>query len=347
VYNILSLIANGARGITQQEILAVLGQQADELEILNRENVQALNGVNRSFDNDVKVTIANGIFFDRSAAAQEQFARLAAELYKTEIAAIDLSNKPGSLERINLWCRERTLGLVPNVLDKIGNLAALIALNAIYFYGKWLNPFEAENTLAADFFPESRSPLTVKMMRQTKPYFLSCRPSYKAIKIPYAGRLHELMIFLPNQGVNVKSVLSGLNSAELEILESGFESKSCNLKLPKVVSENLIPLKETLVDLGINSAFESHSADFSGLLNFPTYFSNVFQKSVFELNEKGTEAAAVTVIEMSFGSAFPFAHREMPTEFNVNRSFLFALRDRMSGVQLFNGIIHEPLLWSA
>jgi serpin B len=289
----------------------------------------------------VQLEIANAIYADRSTPFKESFFNLCKQEYQSEACNRDFKN-PAVVGEINNWANEKTHGKIPTIISNISPEEKMVILNAIYFKGNWALQFQKEATRDDKFELLSGQQKTVKMMYQFDRYDYLKGENFQSIKMPYTGRKQSMYVFLPNKGISLSTFQSQLNSENWEKWRSHFHSAHVNLSLPRFKFEFETSLSQTLQAMGMSEAFIRQKADFSKMIVPPAYawIGDVVQKAFMEVNEEGTEAAAVTAVTMY---AAPCALPPDPVvEFRVDHPFIVMLVDDETNELLFAGSIVNP-----
>jgi serpin B len=216
-----------------------------------------------------------------------------------------------------------------------------VLANAIYFKGKWLDPFEAKLTKDRSFHPATGAAREVPMMEMSKTFSYRKGSGYQAVRLPYQGGDLAMYVFLPDTNSSPTKLLQIMNGDNWRrITIPGFSDHEGLVVLPKFKLENTFDLVPALQKLGMTTVFDQKRADFSGLFKDPHYISAVRQKTFVEVAEEGTEAAAVTMIAVNAGG-IPEPNPIKPFEMLVDRPFLFAIVDARSEMILFMGVVNE------
>ncbi|MDQ6420461.1 serpin family protein [Paenibacillus sp. LHD-117] len=214
----------------------------------------------------------------------------------------------------------------------------LYLINAIYFKGEWARPFQENATSDGEFVKPDGSMIQVPMMSQSGEFEYKAGEGYQAVRIPYGKGNIRMVIYLPTaESPDLDKMMSVLLSNP-DQLTKGFHFEDGELRMPRFKSEYSISLNDALKVLGMEAAFDSERANFGNMAPIPPnlYISNVQHKTFIEVNERGTEAAAVTSVEMKEESA---AQR---FTMDVNRPFFFTIEDGSTGTMLFMGCIENP-----
>ena len=328
----LSMTAAGAEGATQEEMLRTLGfggLSVKDLNACNRGIIDLLS----SDPEGVELNVANSLWVSDRFTLKSRYIRTAGSEYSARVSNLDFSD-PASPSVINRWCAENTAGRIDKMIENIDPATQMYLLNALYFKGMWTTPFDAANT-RKDIFHGNRRDSEVDFMHRTAsfPYYIG--PEGALLELPYGEGSFVMDIFLPAEGVSAEEFASGLDGEALSTLTGLLQSDRIKVTLPKFKAEYETSLNATLQRLGMRDAFTS-SADFSGMSKEPLMISEIKQKTFIEVNEEGSEAAAVTSVAVMRTSLAP-----EPLEFRVDRPFVFLIRERTSGTVLFMGLVRN------
>jgi serpin B len=224
-------------------------------------------------------------------------------------------------------------------------MTRVILANAIYFKGKWINPFDKSQTKPRDFHLPSGGVKSAPMMVKSRKFDYQETPDFQAVRLFYEGGF-QMEVFLPAKKSSPQKLIESFKNLGnwQNNNESGFNGRQGTLMLPKFRMEYVVSLNGPLETLGMKRAF-SYSAEFSAMAEEPLFISEVKQKSYVAVDEEGTEAAAVTVVTMMAGAA-PMKPPK-PFEMIVDRPFLFVISDSATDSILFIGIVNDPTTVSA
>jgi serine protease inhibitor len=330
----LEMIYNGAKGKTQQAIAQTLELQGMSPQELSHANA-ALKATLKNLDPQVQLSIANSLWTRENEPFKAEFIQNVRDFYHAEIKNLNFSS-PTASSIINDWVKQSTNGRINKIVDQVEPDTVFLLLNAIYFKGNWTEAFAKEATQKRPFTLLDGTQKPISMMRQQNlgffPYYEN--EMFQAISLPYGeGRL-SMYIFLPHQEVSLKTFYSSLTAENWHKWMNQFNPSIGGIKisLPRFKVEYAIELKDALTSLGMEIAFGSE-ADFSAMTTSSLWLNKIKHKSCVEVNEEGTEAAAVTEV----GGV-----RSGPIEMSVDRPFFLAIRDNQTGAVLFMGSIVEP-----
>jgi len=254
------------------------------------------------------------------------------------VGGLDFAD-PGAVSTINAWVDEATGRKIPTIIDEIADDQVMFLINAIYFDGRWRSRFEPAETRQAPFTREDGTPAPVDLMHQRGTFTLARGAGYTALDLPYGNAAFSMTVLLPDPGVTVDDVASALTPESWAATLASLDTVDVDLHLPKLKLSYEKALIPTLQALGIHAAFVPGGADFTRMspAGHDLFISMVLQKTFLEVDEAGTRAAAATVVGIGETSAGP-----EPTPFRVDRPFLLAIRERLSGTILFLGRIVTP-----
>jgi serpin B len=329
------MLLNGARTETREEILQVMYLNGWTEEDIN-DAFKALLEVLPALDPGVKMNLANSIWYREGFAVLEEFLQKNEEHFQSEVRAMDF-NDPATKDIINGWIEDQTNGKIKDMIDQISPQTVMFLINAIYFYGQWQYEFDPEETAQEFFYPDDGEHTTADMMNMGKvilPYYQD--PELQMVDLPYGDSIFSMTIMVPNGNNSVDQLIKDLDRERVDVLLGAMEPvELSSLAIPKFKIEYKTTLVKTLGDLGMNRVFDPYGADLSGINGTGgLYVSNVIHQSFIEVDEKGTEAAAATVIVIDYNS--------VGYSFAANRSFVFLIRDNRTNSVLFVGKVMNP-----
>lgn len=329
----LSMTAAGADGTTFQEMTGALGFDFT-LKELNAYNRSVMDMLSEDPDG-VKLNIANSIWISDLLPAKKKFIRTVRRNYSALASNLDFSD-PASPSVINGWCAENTAGRIDKMIETMDPTAVMYLLNALYFKGLWQTPFDPAKSREWTFHGDAAD-AQVKFMQNTEtfPYYIG--PEASILELPYGEDASFVMnVILPPEGTSVDEFVSGLDSEAFETLSGMMEFGRVKVMMPAFKAEYGVSLNETLKRLGMKTAFTA-MADFSGISREPLMISDVKQKTFIEVNEEGSEAAAITSVTVMRTTALPPDY----AVFDVDRPFVFVIRERATGTILFMGMVRN------
>lgn len=334
----LTMLLNGSRGETYGQINRMLGYPSSmDLDDVN----QAYAALTRELlkaDPRVTLTLANAVFQREGSDVKIPFLETLKGDFGAHHALLDFG-KPTAVNAINQWASDKTNKRIPKVLDRIEPDAVLFLLNALYFKGAWSNPFDMSKTRPADFTKTDGRTVSVPTMNTEVSSIIHEGSDYRAIEIPYGRRNFSMIVILPEGSlIDFYDRFTGTTWRELT---SALDARSVSeewpkneLHLPRFSFEYDRTLNDHLQTLGMQDAFDEALANLSGISDMKLVVSSVKQNTFVEVNEEGTEAAAVTTVEIR--------NTSVPMPFQANRPFIFAIRERTTNTLLFIGQVTDP-----
>jgi serine protease inhibitor len=328
----LSMALNGANGTTAEEMIQALRLSGYTMSQVNDYN-KTLREALLKVDPMTELNIANSIWNKSGFPFIPAFMSTNQTFYNAEIRELNFSD-PSTLQAINAWCSDATKGKIPKVLDAIPFDAVSYLINAIYFKGIWQTKFEKKQTTNESFTASDGSSQMVAMMKQSAEYAYASTENGGYLQLPYGNEAFNMVVLLPHNGKTVTDMLPEINSETWNGLK--YHTCKVNLKLPRFKAECSYSMEQAILPaMGMLKAFSPAQADFSGMSDIALFISKVIHKTFVEVNEEGTQAAAVTAVEISLTSAGPGEPEEI--NFFVNKPFLFLIRENSTGAILFAG----------
>lgn len=330
-----SMVLNGAVGTTFDEIADVLHAKSYAIDSIN-EHSRRLRSDLTGVDPSTQLSIANSIWYRQDFPVKGAFLEVNRTSYAAEVSDLDFSS-PAAVAQINSWCAKQTNDKIKSILEEIPSEAVMYLINAVYFKGIWASKFDKSNTREQSFYASGGETNQVQMMRQTE-YFSYASDEYgQYLELPYGNKAFSMVVLLPNENKTTEDIVERLDSDQWNRIAESMYEREVNLSLPRFKVECKYELhKNILPGLGMSIPF-TPSADFSSISDVPLLISGVIHKTFVEVNEDGTEAAAVTSIGVDATSAGP----DPSINFVVNKPFVFVIREKSSGVILFIGKIGE------
>lgn len=339
-----ALAANGANGKTENEI-----ENALEIGDLDDYNESTMKLIDKYSSNEViKLNIANSVWINSTTSPYVFDKEYISDVNKYFHAEARTTNAENAVSEVNAWTNDKTGGKIPKVIDN-ADFDALL-LNSIYFKATWQNQFEDYLTKNDVFTNRDGNKVSVPFMNITDYFQYSEKDGIKIIELPYSTSISKYdendnyigTETMQNTNVSMFILLSDKNITEPEkTVNALYNNKKLDrtyikLSLPKFKIEYETKLVDIMKKLGIVTAFDSTSADFTDMFeNGNMYISDAIHKTFIEVDENGTEAAAVTALAVK-AMGMPAPNPE-PVEFKADKPFTFIIRDNISGETLFIG----------
>ena len=309
-----------------------------DLELQARSKVETKDDEGEPF----QLSIANSIWAERSYKFLDPFLQTLALNYGAGARLVDFVNHAEDARTaINDWVSEQTNDRIPELIPEgiINAMTRLVLTNAIYFKASWQTPFEPSATRDADFHLLSGDTVTAPMMHSQGAEALQYAEGddWQAVELPYTGNQVSMLLILPADNA-FESFEAAFDDQKLSAIVDALATEHVSVALPRFEFSSDVPLKDTLIELGMPTAFEGGAADFSGMDGTRNlYIQDVLHKAFVAVDEEGTEAAAATAVVVGETSA-----PAEPKTFEANRPFLFLIRDDVTGTVLFLGRVLNP-----
>lgn len=330
----LTMLLNGCNGETYNQIHQMLGYEGMTIDEIN-DSYQNLIKQLLDADEDVQFALANAIWYRQDFNVNPPFLNTMDSSFAAHVEKLDFS-LPSALAKINGWASENTNGKIPKVMDEISSDAVMFLMNALYFKGAWTQQFDKDQTSMKPFYPDNSNQMSVSTMFGKIPSKTYSTGDYRAIELTYGRTNFSMVIIVPES--NLAAFLETFDNDDWQILTNAFDENPDTYEnevyLPKFKFSYEKVLNDQLKSLGMVDAFDSGLADLSGISDNNIFVSFVKQNTFVDVNEEGTEAAAVTTIGIELTS--------MPMPFEVNKSFVFAIRERTTNTLLFLGKVVNP-----
>ena len=332
----LNMTLNGAVGATADEIRAALrewGYSTADINAYCRELREALLRA----DPKTTIGIANAIWYRQGATVKAPFIEANRTYYDAEVQALDFSS-PTAVGTINGWCAQKTNNKIKEIVKRVDPTTFMYLINAVYFKGAWTTRFEKKNTHSMIFRRADGSTQTVQMMNIMDTFRYASSDVCDYLEMDYGNHAFSMVIMLPKDGKTTRDVIAMMDGKKWADAIQSLTLKKIPVFLPRFKAECEYPMHEHILpDMGMKLPFNPMLADLSGIADISAFgrlfISSVIHKTFVQVDEEGTEAAGITLvgIENSVKSSF----------FMVDRPFVFAIREKSTGVILFIGEIGE------
>ena len=330
----LAILANGAKGITSDQIMSVLG--TEDLEAGKISEVYGkLNDYLAGFARENGIKNAHSVWIDNKFKLKNEYTTKNRNDFKAEIRNHILASDM-TKNNINLWCSQNTRGSIKNILNQPLSSDAKIALfNIVCFNGTWNNVFEEDVTRPMDFQNADGTKSKVMMMQQEEHYQVYEGDKMDLLRIPYLKGNFYMEIYLPHKGENLEGCMRNFSKKQDTQMRKRTSDQKVALDMPRLDLKCENNFIEPLKAMEMTDAFSSE-ADFSGIADNSPSVSDIRQIINLKFAEKGTDAVPT--------SRKPFNSEEMtvkPFFFTMNRPFFFTIREHKSGTILFMGKVRK------
>jgi serine protease inhibitor len=325
----LAMTWNGAAGRTADEMAAVLGVGHLDMESVNATNRTWLDALRQTREPKAELAVANSIWYRSDQRLVPAFRERISKYYGAEIAEIT------DAAAINRWVRDATRGRIDKVVESIpGNVVAYL-INAVYFKADWTKPFRESETRPQPFYRPNGSTVVVPMMAQSGAFEIRNDAEMTMLRLPYGTGRFSMIFALPTAGHSLGDVARTLHVATWRRWMTEFtEVPRLRIEVPKFEVEWESSLVESLERMGMQTPFRPGYANFSGMFETSEpWIDDVFQKTFLRVDEKGSEAAAVTAVTMVDSA---------PPTLSFDRPFFLAIYDHATSTVLFLGQVTDP-----
>ncbi len=347
----LGMTYQGATGTTADEFSSVLHIQDSGLDAAQWHAAAGELGVRWTSSGDAEgrvpppeIALANRLFGAKGLPFKEDFLSDSLRDYRAPMERLDFSATEPARAHINGWVEDRTRDRIKDLLPpgSIQSDTLLVLANAIYFKAQWLDPFNEAATKDAPFFAGGSKEVKVPTMRTVKNFRYTSADDATFVEMPYGGGSYAMMLAVPNERDGLSALESKLSADAFFGWTSKMKFQRVELAMPKfrVEPPKSLELTPTLEALGLKKAF-TDGAEFFGMVDPKDdllKITNVFHKGFIEVDETGTEAAAATAVVMGRAGSMP----SEPVKVDVDRPFLFFIRDTQTGTVLFMGRVVDP-----
>ncbi len=329
----LGMTYNGAAATTEQTM-----RQTLEYGDLSSDDINTayknLMSILTQLDPEVIFEIANSIWIRQEFEVLPSFIDVNQTYFDAEVNALDF-NSPQAVETINGWVKEKTHEKIKKIINHIDPWEVLFLINAIYFKGTWTYQFDPELTFDDQFRLPDDTFVSCKMMQQENNFQYLNNETFEAVDLPYGNEKFSMAIILPHNGKSLDSLIAEVTPEKWAQWMGQFSETQLTLQMPKFKIEYELKLNDVLIALGMGIAF-SDEADFSGINpDRDLFITQVKHKTFVEVDEEGTEAAAVTIVGVGFTSVGGHTMQ-------VDRPFLCVIHEKEAGTILFIGKIVHP-----
>jgi serine protease inhibitor len=335
----LSMALNGADGETYAAMRSTMELGEMPLEEINA-SYKSLMQTLSTVDPKVRLQIANSIWYREGFPVESDFINTNKTYFDAIVRALNFSS-PDAASTINAWVNEKTNGKISKIVESpIPPEMVMYLINALYFKGAWTHRFKPDQTRDGQFTLRNGSTINCKMMNQEGSFSTSSNDRFTAVDLPYGHRIFSMTILLPRSGLDINEFISTFTQTEWHQAVENLSEQNILLSMPKFKLEYKLYLIEPLKALGMEIAFDRARADFRRIsqavyqMGQRLYISEAKHKTFLEVNEEGTEAAAVTSIGIGLTSG--------PPSIRIDRPFLCVIRERSTGTVLFVGKILNP-----
>jgi serpin B len=340
----LAMTYAGAAGETESEMAKTLHFQMPKDQL--HDGMHALQEYWKTPDKKkgIRLNLANRLWGQDSCEFLPAFLGITREKYGAELARMDFAESEQARQTINSWVENQTENKITDLIPTkaIDSDTKLVLTNAVYFKGIWTDPFKKDRTKEDVFHLTPSEKIKVPMMHRWDEFRYGEADNLQILELPYGDGSLSMVVLLPKEIDGMADLESKLTVQNLQKWLGVLSNRNMKVYLPKFKTTSRFELGDTLKSLGMNTAFDANTADFSGMTGGRDLFiSAVIHKAFVDVNEEGTEAAAATAIIMAPTSAAPDPTE--PPVFRADHSFIMMIRDNRNGSIMFMGRICNPM----
>ena len=333
-----SMAYEGAMGNTASEMQDVFGFEEDDSKRHEKisETLLRLNPE----DENYSLEVANALWIKEGYEIKQDYIDTAKKYYSSTVDNVDFVSDDG-VNKINSWTNEKTQGKIQDILapGSTDEMTRMAITNAVYFKGKWGLQFNPTHTTEQPFWTDRSNSVMVPMMREAAAmYNYAETNSLKALELNYLGGDISMIVLLPKEKGGLSSLEQSIDGKMLDSIKSSMTHEPLTVELPKFEFETQYNLAGPLRNLGLEDAFDRDNADFQGITDEQVYLEKAAHKAFVNVNEEGTEAAAITALVVRATSGPP----EPIAEFVVDHPFMFVIQEKETGEILFIGRVIDP-----
>ncbi|TQD76866.1 hypothetical protein C1H46_037606 [Malus baccata] len=346
----LWLITAGSKGPTQDQMLSFLkSNSVDQLNSL-ASHLVPLVFANGSARGGPCLCFANGLWVKKSLPIKPAFKQVVDSAYKATIKQVSFKNPEEVRREVNLWAEKATKGIITEALppESIDKKTMLVISNALYFKGLWKDKFKASKTKEYDFHLINGTSVKAQFMTSDEDQFVKAFDGFKVLKLHYARgkdrrRKFSMYLLLPNTRDGLPSLV------ERVCTEPNFLDRYCpetqvevgDFKVPRFKFSSSFKASDILKDLGLVLPFNGEG-DLTEMVESSPDGATMFHKSFIEVNEEGTEAAAVSSYVDMYFCYGPLSPRKK-IDFVADHPFMFFIREEKTETVMFIGQVLNPL----
>ncbi len=334
----LAIAHEGAAGTTSEQMLGTLNLPEDGM-ARNSSFASIYNSLNRK-GKQYELYTANALWAQKDYPFSEEYVALVKKYFGASAQNLDFINEAEkSAQAINSWAEKNTNGKIKQIVSKdMLSGIRLVITNSVYFKGQWATQFDKSKTKEEDFETSPGNKIKVQMMSTgegEQKYKYAETEDLQAIELPYKGKELSMFILLPKEN-DIAGLENSLTEEKFSDIKESMYETEIPVKIPRFKFDADYSLGDDLQQMGMQEAFLD-SANFSVMDTLKGLkIGFVVHKAVIEVNEEGTEAAAVTAVGMMTTSV-----RE-PLIFRADHPFVFVIQDNKTGSILFIGKIIDP-----
>ena len=333
-----SIAYEGAKENTASQIQQVFDFEQDDSK-RHQKISDVLSRLNHK-DDWYNLQVANALWVKEGYEIKQDYIDTAKKHYSGTVENVDFVTDDG-INQINGWVREKTNDKIENILapGSTDEMTRMVITNAVYFKGKWSLEFNPKNTSEKPFWTDKDSSVTVPMMKQPVDiYNYADTENLQALELNYLGGDISMVVLLPKDRDGIQSLEQSMDEKKFVAIKDSMTRQPLTIEIPRFEFDTKYNLKPPLQSLGLHDAFDKSNANFQGITDEKVYLDSAAHKAFVNVNEEGTEAAAITALVARATSGPP----EPVDEFVADHPFMFVIQEKETGEILFLGRVMDP-----
>jgi serpin B len=340
----LAMTYAGAAGRTESEMAKAFHFEGSKVDLHRGMGALLASWRVKGKNPGFRLDVANRLWVQQGERFQDAFVRITRVNYGAELGRVDFRDQPEQARRaMNEWVEVRTDKRIKDLAPSAATIknTRLLLTNAVYFKGDWTYPFDQKRTKEADFHVTADQSTRVPFMHIERDLHYDSIEGLQVVELPYGERSLSMILLLPDRIDGLGELEAKLTASDVERWTTIGATEPVIVDIPRFKATSQFEMTSVLKSMGMVSAFDPSTADFSGMSNDRNLFvSAVIHKAAVEVNEEGTEASAATGVTMSTKAIF--AKPRTPAVFRANHPFLFLIRDNRNGSVVFIGRMIKP-----
>lgn len=333
----LALVEAAASGGTRMEIDTLLGWGSSG-EAVSRAVPHVTRLLTTAGGERARVTIVNSIWTNQRVEISRNFQAIAQERFGARVASLNFADSKGAASTINTWVSDQTNGKIKRALSGVDANTIAVIVNAVTFKATWSRPFSVERTTPQSFHGLTGGGKEVPMMTNSGSTAYGKSGAAEMLVLNYSAGGYAMAFVLPSEGTPFRQFAANFSAASFEQIRRAVTVQAGTYTIPKWKADCDLKLNNVLYDLGLRTAFDVATADFTAMTRSPMFISEVVHRTYIEVDEKGTEAGAVTAVGGTSGGGPP----PTPFKFVADRPFLYFIVHQPTGMICFAGTVTNP-----
>jgi len=336
----LGMAYNGSAEDTKTAFENTMGYPNWGFEQINEANQTLISNLVSNVEGNI-FEVANSIWSREGFRVKQEFINLNKEYYSAEVRSMDF-NAPWAVDTINGWVSRKTHEKIPTIINEIPAAAMLYLLNALYFNATWKYEFNPESNEERRFYPEgTENGKLIEMMSQEASLKYLKNDLFSSVILPYKEDKYKMVLMRPENKHTTTEIIETMDGAKWLEWKNNYNTKEeVVVTMPKFKFDYQNRLNDEMINMGLGIAFDPGSADFSRISDIQLYISYILQKTYIDVNEEGTEAAAVTIIGFETTSIGPSEPEKI--YFTLDRPFVFVITEKETDAICFIGKVGNP-----